>query len=291
MLKKLEGTDLTDNQKKPLFTIKNSQIEVFNKVETGNITHAVFDFDGTISLIRDGWQNVMVPLMIEILMQTPNHESHEEIKKVVIDFVDKLTGKQTIYQMIRLAEEVAKRGGTPKEPLEYKDMYNQRLMPDVNERIKQLHEGKIDRHSMMTRDSEEFLKALQKKGVKMYLTSGTDIEFVKHEAEVLDVAKYYEGGIFGALREYKLFSKEMVIRDILKRFDLHGRSLLVVGDGFVEIKNAKEAGAISLGIYSDENNIFEMNANKRLKLIEAGADILAHDFRETDALVKYLFHD
>lgn len=281
---------MTDKTKKPLFTIKNSQIEVFNRVETGYITHAVFDFDGTISLIRDGWQNVMVPMMIEILMQTPNHESEAEIKNVVIDFVDKLTGKQTIYQMIRLAEEVAKRGGTPREPLEYKDMYNQRLLPDVNKRIKQLHEGKIDRHGMMTRGSEEFLKALQNKGVKMYLASGTDIEFVKHEAEVLDVAKYFDGGIFGALREYKLFSKEMVIRDILKRFDLHGRSLLVVGDGFVEIKNAKEAGAISLGIYSDENNIFEMNANKRLKLIEAGADILAHDFKETNALVKYLFH-
>jgi phosphoglycolate phosphatase len=280
---------LDNSTRKPLFVIKDTNIEVFNKIETGHISHVVFDFDGTVSLIRDGWQNVMVPLLIEVLMQTPNHESENEVKKVVIDFVDKLTGKQTIYQMMQLAEEVIKRGGTPKEPLEYKDMYNQRLMPDVNKRIKQLHDGIIDRYSVMTEGAEDFLKALNAKGIKMYLASGTDIEFVKHEAEVLGVAKYFSGGIFGALREYKLFSKEMVIRDILKRFNLHGSSLLVVGDGFVEIKNAKEAGAIALGIYSDENNIFEMNANKRLKLIEAGADILAHDFSETKALVKYLF--
>jgi len=98
----------------------------------------------------------------------------------VYEFVDKLTGKQTIYQMMQLAEEVAKRGGTPKEPLEYKDMYNQRLMPDVNKRIQQLHDGKINRYSVMIEGSEDFLKALKNKSVRMYLASGTDIEFVKH---------------------------------------------------------------------------------------------------------------
>ena len=39
----------------------DTAIEIHREVETGNIRHVVFDFDGTISLIRDGWQNVMVP--------------------------------------------------------------------------------------------------------------------------------------------------------------------------------------------------------------------------------------
>ncbi|HHN72466.1 MAG TPA: HAD family hydrolase, partial [Thermopetrobacter sp.] len=80
----------------------------------------LFDFDGTISLIRSGWVNVMVPMMVEILMDLKTGESEEELTAVVREFVDRLTGKQTIYQMIALAEEVKKRGGTPKDPLEYK---------------------------------------------------------------------------------------------------------------------------------------------------------------------------
>ena len=41
--------------------LDNTAIEIHCEIQTGNIRHVVFDFDGTISLIRDGWQNVMVP--------------------------------------------------------------------------------------------------------------------------------------------------------------------------------------------------------------------------------------
>ena len=40
-------------------------------IERGQIRHALFDFDGTISLIREGWQEIMETMMIEILMATP----------------------------------------------------------------------------------------------------------------------------------------------------------------------------------------------------------------------------
>ena len=273
------------------FTIEGTSIEVFNEVERGKISHVVFDFDGTISLIRDGWQNVMVPMMVELLMETPRHGPEEELTRTVMDYVDKLTGKQTIYQMMRLQEEIEKRGGEAKDPLEYKQMYNDRLLPIVNETIKGLENGTVERERLLTLGSLDFLRLLHDRDLTLYLASGTDIEFVTHEAEVLDVAKYFSGGIFGALKEYKLFLKEKVINDILRRFDLRGSSLLIVGDGYVEIMNAKEVGAIALGIYSKENNIFEMNANKRLKLIEAGADILAYDFSDAETLVGYLFPD
>ena len=42
---------------------------------------------------------------------------------MVEEFVGRLTGKQTMYQMIELADQIAKRGGTPLDPLEYKKMY------------------------------------------------------------------------------------------------------------------------------------------------------------------------
>src|ERR1700739_2293250 len=83
----------------------------------------LFDFDGTLSLIRSGWMNVMGPMMVEILGSLKSGESEEQLRVLVEDFVWRLTGKETIYQMIALAEAVEARGGTPLEPLAYKKIY------------------------------------------------------------------------------------------------------------------------------------------------------------------------
>ena len=40
----------------------------------------------------------------------------------------RLNGRQTIYQMIQLAEEVSRRGGRPLDPLAYKHRYHDLLM-------------------------------------------------------------------------------------------------------------------------------------------------------------------
>ncbi len=270
--------------------LDETSIEIHNKIQTGNIQHVVFDFDGTISLIRDGWQNVMVPMMVEFLQsETATTETHEQLEDIVVDFVDRLTGKQTIYQMIQLTEEIEKRGGEPKEPLAYKDAYNSRLLPIVDQRIADLATGKLAAESLRVPNSLEFLQQLHNLGVKCYLASGTDVEFVKNEAELLGVTSYLEGGIFGALREYKKFSKAMVIQKILTDFKLSGSELLIVGDGYVEIENAKTVGAIAVGIASVEDNIYNMNRDKRERLIRAGADIIIPDFSEGDSLLKYLF--
>ena len=64
-------------------------------------------------------------MMVECLQtETDTTETHAQLEALVVEFVDRLTGKQTIYQMIQLSEEIEKRGGTPKEPLAYKDEYN-----------------------------------------------------------------------------------------------------------------------------------------------------------------------
>ena len=273
-----------------MYFIEGTSIEIHNKVQTGNIRHVVFDFDGTISLIRDGWQNVMVPMMVEFLQtETNTSESPEQLETLVVEFVDRLTGKQTIYQMIQLADEIKKRGGKPKEPLVYKDAYNNRLLPIVDQRISELTDGKLSAESLRVHRVLEFLQSLDELGVKCYLASGTDVEFVKNEAKLLKVAKYFTGGIFGALREYKKFSKAMIIQKILTDFKLSGSELLIVGDGYVEIENAKAVDAIAVGVASVEDNIYNMNADKRERLIRAGADIIISDFKEGEQLLKFLF--
>ena len=270
--------------------LEGTEIEIHNQIITGNIHHAVFDFDGTISLIRDGWQNVMVPMMVEFLQtETDTTETQEALEAIVVEFVDRLTGKQTIYQMMQLAEEIEKRGGTAQEPLSYKDVYNQRLLPIVEERIAGLSEGNISAESLRVHKSLEFIQSLQELDVQCYLASGTDVEFVKNEAELLGVAKFFSGGIYGALREYKKFSKAMVIQKILTDFNLSGSELLIIGDGYVEIENAKAVSAIAVGVASVEDNIYNMNADKRERLIRAGADIIIPDFREGNKLISYLF--
>jgi len=190
---------------------------------------------------------------------------------------------------MQLGEEVKKRGGQPKEPLDYKDEYNRRLLPIVNERIAKLERGEIKAEALHVPMSLEFLQRLRERKVKLYLASGTDIEFVEHEAKLLGVADYFDGGIFGALRAYANFSKAMVIQKILKDFNLSGSELLIVGDGYVEIENAKAIDAIAVGVASAENNIYNMNMDKRLRLIRAGADIMISDFQEADRLLEYLF--
>ena len=270
--------------------LDGTSIEIHREIQTGNIRHAVFDFDGTISLIRDGWQNVMVPMMVEFLQtDTDTTETQEQLESIVVEFVDRLTGKQTIYQMIQLGEEIEKRGGKPKDPLAYKDEYNNRLLPIVEQRISGLAEGNLSAETLRVPMALEFLQSLHEMGLKCYLASGTDIEFVKNEAELLGVAEYFSGGIFGALREYKKFSKAMVIQKILTDFKLRGSELLIIGDGYVEIENAKAVEAIAVGVASVEDNVYNMNADKRERLIRAGADIIIPDFREGEQLLEYLF--
>src|SRR5437899_3565114 len=90
------------------------------------ISHVLFDFDGTLSLIRQGWPEVMVPMFVEMLPTLPG-ETDESRRQLCYDDIMRLNGKQTIYQMMQLAERIKERGGTPRDPLWYKHEYLRRL--------------------------------------------------------------------------------------------------------------------------------------------------------------------
>src|SRR5262249_14059631 len=127
----------------------------------GRFRFAVFDFDGTLSLIREGWQQVMVPMMVEILRETKTTESEAELTAQVETYVARLTGKQTIYQMIRLAQEVADRGGQPRDPLEYKRHYHALLMNRIRSRIEGLESGTMAPEAWTVPGSRELLEGLR----------------------------------------------------------------------------------------------------------------------------------
>jgi phosphoglycolate phosphatase len=135
---------------------------------------ALFDFDGTLSLIRSGWMNVMVPMMVEILVDLKTGESEEQLRAVVEEFVWRLTGKETIYQMIAFTEAVTARGGKPLEALAYKKMYLDLLWQKIESRIESLRKGEADPEDYLVPGSRALLERLAERGLKMYLASGTD---------------------------------------------------------------------------------------------------------------------
>src|ERR1700751_4321119 len=101
--------------------IDDEEIEVLRPdLPRGRFRSVLFDFDGTLSLIREGWPEVMIPMMAQVLQATGTAESEPEVLALVEEFVMRLNGRQTIYQMIQLADEVRRRGGRPMEPLDYK---------------------------------------------------------------------------------------------------------------------------------------------------------------------------
>ena len=273
----------------PLNYLPNTQIELINPdSRRARFRHALFDFDGTVSLIREGWQQVMIPMMVEILLATPEAEDEAAVTQVVTDFVTRLTGKQTIYQMIQLAEEVAQRGGRPLEPLAYKHDYLERLWSRIEARVADLKAGRLAPAALMVPGAEDILQALRAQGVTCYLASGTDEPYVIDEAQALGVAGYFNGGIYGALDDYQNFSKKMVIDRILRENLLAGAELLTFGDGYVEIENTAAVGGLAVGVARNEADRRGIGESKRQRLIEAGADIIIPDFREYEALLSYL---
>ncbi len=266
-----------------------TSIEIINPgIQRGHIHHALFDFDGTLSLIREGWQGVMIPMMVEILMQTPRHEGRDELRALVTEFVERLTGEQTIYQMIQLAEEAARRGGQPADPLEYKRRYHERLWARIEGRVAALKSRQIAPEAMLVPGAHEFLEALRARGVTCYLASGTDEPYVRDEAAALGIASYF-ADISGARDDYLRATKKIMIEQIVRNHGLNGGEFIAFGDGYVEIENAKSVGGLAVGVASNEVERRGVNAWKRERLIRAGADVIVPDFREHAALTAYLF--
>jgi phosphoglycolate phosphatase-like HAD superfamily hydrolase len=266
-----------------------SGIEVVNQVDTGRIHSVLFDFDGTLSLIREGWQNVMVPMMVEILLDTPNHEAEADVHACVSAYVAELTGKQTIYQMLRLCEEVQKRGGSPEDSVEYKREYLARLWERIKTRVADLESGSAAADDWMVPGARSMLDALASRGAVLYLASGTDHADVVREAAALDITRYFGDRIYGARDRYWEFSKEILIGEIIRDNGLQGPEFAGFGDGFVEIENTKAVGGIAIGVATDEERREGINEWKRRRLIRAGADLIIPDFRQHDALISYLW--
>lgn len=249
---------------------------------------ALFDFDGTLSTLRHGWENIMEPLMLEMISGPAPID--ENMIREVRGYIDQSTGVQTFYQMKWLAEAVKRYGkspGAPEDPWWYKEEYIRRLMEPVEKRKRSIRSGAKSPEDYLVKGSEKFLQALLDHGIEIYVASGTDHPDVCEEAEVLTLKKYFKE-IAGAPPGKADCSKEAVLKKLVAGHGLRGPELAVVGDGKVEIALGREAGAITLGVASDEDRLCGVNPVKRERLVRAGAHAIAGDYENTDEILEWL---
>jgi phosphoglycolate phosphatase-like HAD superfamily hydrolase len=278
--------------------LMNTEIEIINPWESKlQIRHAIFDHDGTISTLREGWEIIMVPMMIKAVLgdkyQDADEALYQKVQIRVHEFIDRTTGIQTLAQMKGLLDLIREFGCIPEEKMldefGYKKIYNDELLKMVREREKKLKRGELALEDLTLKNAVPLLQKLHDVGIKLYLASGTDVEDVKDEAHILGYDHLFEGRIYGAMGDVSREAKKIVLDRIL---DIIGESafgnVATFGDGPVEIRETRKRGGITIGIASNELKRFGLNESKRSRLIKAGADIIIPDFSQLPELLSLL---
>jgi phosphoglycolate phosphatase-like HAD superfamily hydrolase len=252
---------------------------------------AIFDFDGTVSLIRSGWLDIMTSMMIETLAALNTGETEEELRKVIRAFVWANTGKDILCQTISLADAVAERGGVPPDPQEYKQRFLARLFEVSGKRIENLRTGSARPDEYLVPGTRAILEDLRARGLSLYLASGTDQADLDREAELLDIARYFDGGVYGALPDPDAFSKRILVERLLNLPGMRPDRLLGFGDGPTEIQELKRGRSLAVGLATDEPECRVTDEWKRHNLIAAGADYIIPNYLCRQALLPALFAD
>lgn len=289
--------DLADNLRDAVY-LKDAEIEIINKWPLKQqIKYAIFDHDGTISTLREGWEKIMAPMMEKAILGPEFRKADESlygrVHKRVTGYIDATTGVQTIFQMHGLISLIKEFGKIPENeilsPSGYKKIYNETLLLMVKERVKKLSRNELVSEDFMIKNVGYLLKYLSDMGIILCLASGTDSGDVRNEAAELGYDKYFGDRIFGSEGDIMKDAKRIVLDKILDEIgESESGSVITFGDGPVEIRETKKRGGIAIGVASDELKRFGLNESKRSRLVRAGADIIIPDFTQSQHLLKLL---
>lgn len=278
--------------------IDNSEIECINEWPKDlDIRYAIFDHDGTISTLREGWEEIMSPMMMKAVLgdlyQVADEALYHKVQTRVAEFIDKTTGIQTLVQMKGLVDLVKEFGCVPENEIldefGYKQIYNEELLLMVKEREKKIARGELSLEDFTLKNAVLLLEKLYNAGVKLTLASGTDEEDVINEARILGYDHLFEGRIYGAVGDVNKEAKKIVLDRILNKIGESGKGQIVTfGDGPVEIRETYKRKGITVGVASNEMKRHSLNESKRTRLIKAGADIIVPDFSQLSQLLLLL---
>ena len=278
-----------------------SEIEMVGEMPLGAaISCALFDHDGTLSTLREGWEAVMAPMMVRAILghdPDPGNAAPDlqaEIAAEVAQFINQTTGLRTLVQMEGLVELIRSRGLVPPgeilDPKEYKRLYLQELHGSVHQRLAKVARRERDPADYTIKGSVAFLKELRHRGVKLFLASGTDETHLRPEAAAMGYAELFDGGIYGAWDHTAEEPKKVVLGKILAQMNGAAPGAFVTfGDGPVEMRETLKRGGIGVGVASDEVRRYGLNSIKRERLILAGAHVIIPDYAQGKKLLALLF--
>lgn len=245
-------------------------------------------------MLRAGWQQVMETYFLEVLVVAAPETPPADHERACREFIERLTGRQTIYQALELEDRVRAAGVMPLPAAQYKAEYLRRLQRHIEHRLRDLRAGTQSPEDHLVSGSLDLLEGLHAAGVTCWLASGTDLPSVIEEAELLGLTSFFVGAedeparIYGALEEYQNFSKAMIIEKILTEYGLSGPELVAFGDGYVEIEETRRAGGIAVGIASRESGGVGFDPWKQRRLQQVGAHVLVPDWSESGQLLALL---
>jgi phosphoglycolate phosphatase-like HAD superfamily hydrolase len=258
----------------------------------GRVTDVVFDWDGTLSYIRAGWAEVMLELFLG-QMPSVAGEDLAARRRLAHDDIWSLNGKPTVFQMQRLAERVAERGGRALAAAEYQNLYAEALGRVIATRLDDVRERRRTPDDYMPPGARALLGALRSRGVRLHVASGTEQRFVEGEAESLGVAGLFAGRIHGPVApDDRAYSKRGVLDALLLRKGIAASQLGAFGDGHVEIEQAHLVGGTAIAVASDEETFGSgrIDPAKRTRLNAVGADAVIPDYHESPRILELLGH-
>jgi len=168
----------------------------------------------------------------------------------------------------------------------YKQIFNQQLLKTIEKRTAKLKSGELSPEHFQIKNTMALLRELHRRGIKLYLASGTDQADVAAEAQTMGYADMFEGRIFGAVGDVTVEAKKLVVDQIIRENQLSGARFATFGDGPVEMRETRKGGGLPIGVASDEARGCGWNMSKRSRLIKAGANLIVPDFGQLPTLLK-----
>jgi rfaE bifunctional protein kinase chain/domain len=287
--------ELADNADRARIS-ETSGIEIVNPLPAPRvIRHVVFDHDGTLSALREGWEDVMEGVMERAILGDGPHVLDSEVvlqvRNAVVQLIRTTTGAPTIAQMDGLTDLIREFGFVPDAHIgtgeQYKTEYSRLLAAMVDERIESIRDGQVEPSNYQIKGARRLLELLHEKGICLYLASGTDTAAVHTDAAALGYADLFDGGISGASNDASHDAKRIVMDAIVAGLP-DDETFAVFGDGPVELREARRRGGIAVGVCSDERRRHGFNVQKRRRLIRAGADVLIGDYTRPHELLDML---
>jgi phosphoglycolate phosphatase-like HAD superfamily hydrolase len=219
--------------------------------------------------------------MVDVCIEHAPGYSRDELRAEMLA----LNGKPSIHQMTRVAELAG--SGSPDE---YQRRYIERIATVVSERIIAVRAG-AEVEALLVPGVERLLREFVARGLESTVVSGTPLPDIIDEAEMLSLTAFFEERLHGPIDTAdRDFTKRAAMHALIEGHGIDGEHFAAIGDGPVEIVEAKAMGGLAIAVASDESapGSRRFDEFKRRQLLECGADLVVPDFLDADALVKVM---